>query len=472
MESRETESDGKLEACVQYFRQRSAFDKLFREMREKYRSLGRIGGIVRLSGLSGEECRQLGGFFQKDFVGREFVSISAAAMEKALAHSRFSGLEWEKILQRYFHEEIVGKKELKQQECTQREEFFEKIIASHSSNPGALWLKEVFRIKGEGYRLLLEQYRKQPEKLEKVLLLLLDAIPRLPFLSAGGEGMVYELLAVFAAKTTGNPHFFDAGTIGEQLLAAFLREYFFKSFQKPEVGTGEIGETFMEGKEIGFLGEERISPFPEEETTVFFKAEERARLFYAAGLLRDELSNNILVYGINGMGKGGKPHEGLAGFVKQQEPFLMPLMTIKGLEKVFPQKENRVYIVENPSVFAKLAEAWPDAAILCGNGQIRLAALILLDLFDKEVLFYYAGDYDPEGLQIAQKLKERYGDRLRLWKYQGEFYRKYQSEVEISEKSLKQLDHIILPELQEIAQLMRRQKKAAYQEAMMEEYLK
>ena len=109
---------------------------------------------------------------------------------------------------------------------------------------------------------------------------------------------------------------------------------------------------------------------------------------------------------------------------------------------------------------------------MCGNGQIRLAALVLMDLFDKEICFYYAGDYDPEGLQIAQKLKERYGDRLRLWKYHGEFYRKYQSEMEISEKSLKQLDHIVLPELQEISQLMRQQKKAVYQENMLEEYLK
>ena len=169
MENREAESDGKLEACIQYFRQRSVFDKLFREMRDKYRSLGRFGGILRLSGLSEEECRQLGGFLQKDYVGKQSVSISAAAMEKALVNSRFSGLEWEKILQGYFREEIVGKKELKQQECTQRNQFFEKIIAAHSSNPGALWLKEVFRTKGEGYRLLMEQYRKQPEKLEDML---------------------------------------------------------------------------------------------------------------------------------------------------------------------------------------------------------------------------------------------------------------------------------------------------------------
>ena len=56
--------------------------------------------------------------------------------------------------------------------------------------------------------------------------------------------------------------------------------------------------------------------------------------------------------------------------------------------------------------------------------------------------------------------------------YRREFYEKYRSDVEISEKSLKQLDHIYLEELQEVKEEMLRQKKAAYQEAMLEEYLR
>lgn len=432
----ETEYERKLEECIQYFKQRKVYDKLFLKMRDKYRSLGHFGGTVQLSGLDQEECRQLGGFLQKDYVGKKTVSISAAAMEKALENSRFTGLEWEDILQSYFQEEMVGKKEQRLQENTRRELFFTGITAADPTNPGALWLAEAFQKKGEGYRLLMEQYRKQPGKLEENLSLLMAAIPRLPFLSAEGGKLSYELLAVFAARTTGNPHFFDAGTLGEQLLVAFLKERLSYS--------------------IGLTD---------------FRAEEKAELFWEAGLLRDELSNNMLVYGVGGVGKDGRPHEGIAGFLKQKEPLQLTLMTIRRLARIWPQKGKCVYIVENPAVFAKLAEAWPEAAILCGNGQIRLAALALLDLFDEEISFFYAGDYDPEGLLIAQKLKERYGARLQLWRYRREFYEKYRSDVEISPKSLKQLDHIYLQELQDIKQAMLQQKKAAYQEAMLEEYL-
>lgn len=202
-----------------------------------------------------------------------------------------------------------------------------------------------------------------------------------------------------------------------------------------------------------------------------YKAEEKAGIFYRAGLLKDELSNHALVYGICGMGKDGMPHKGILGYLEQREPLHLTLMTLGRLAQVRPQTGKRVYIVENPAVFAVLASSWPEATILCGNGQIRLAALVLLDLFDRDIEFWYAGDYDPEGLLIAQKLKERYGERLRFWKYSRECYEKYRSDVEISDRSLKKLDRVYREELQEIRKALEQQKKAAYQEAMMEEYL-
>ncbi len=454
MEAERAECDKKLEECIQYFRQRPVYRKLFVKVWDKYQSLGHFGGTVRLSGLTQEECGLLGGFFQRDFWGKEPVSISAAAMEKALGNSRFSGLSWERILQGYFRKELVGKKEQRLQEDMRRDRFFAGILDAAPAGSGRAWLEETLRTKGEGYLLLRKQYREQPHKLEENLRLLMRAIHRLPFLSAGEEQAACELLAVFAAETTGDPHFFDAGTPGEQLLTAFLKQKLSETLVREDFQRETAGIPGTEGQR--------------ELLTV----EGKARLFYEAGLLRDELSNNTLVYGITGMGKDGEPHEGISGFLKRREPLQITLMTMRKLARVCPQKEKRVYIVENPAVFSKLMRAWPEAAIVCGNGQIRLAALVLLDLFDAETAFLYAGDYDPEGLQIAQRLKECYGERLRLWKYSREFYERYQSDVEISAKSLKKLEHVYLPELQEIKQAMLQKKKAAYQEAMLGEYLR
>lgn len=435
----ESESMGgynQLEECIRYFRQRKIYDKLLWKVVDKYRSLGHFGGTVKLSGLSTEDCRHLGGFFQKDYEGRKTVTISAAAMEKALESSRFAGLRWEDILQNYFGEELVGRKEQKQQENAERERFFAQIMETAPGSPGSLWLEEVLQDKSEGYLLLMKHYREQSQKLKRNLLLLLQAIPRLPVLAAGDKTMSHELLAVFAAGTTGDPHFFDTGTLGEQLLVSFLTSRF-----------------------PGFAG------------VTDFKAEEKAGIFYRAGLLKDELSNHALAYGIRGMGKDGRLHQGILGYLEQREPLHLTLMTLGKLAWVRPQTGKRVYIVENPAVFTILTKSWSDAAIVCGNGQIRLATLVLLDLFDEDTQFWYAGDYDPEGLLIAQKLKERYGERLQFWQYRKEFYEKYRSDVEVGDKSLKKLERIYREELQEIKLAMLRYKKAAYQEAMMGEYL-
>lgn len=150
---------------------------------------------------------------------------------------------------------------------------------------------------------------------------------------------------------------------------------------------------------------------------------------------------------------------------------MLTLRTIGSLSGVTAQGSKRVYIVENPAVFSVLVNEWPEETLLCGNGQNRLATLVLLDLFDTDTIFWYAGDFDPEGLQIAQRLKQRYQDRLHLWNYQSRYYEASRSQVAISDQSLKKLDRIDIPELQEIKEALLREKSAAYQEAMLDVYL-
>lgn len=435
-----------LQECIAYFKDRAVYRKLFEKVREKYASLGHLGGAVQLSGLNEEERSQLGGFFQRDFSAKKTVAISFASMERALERSRFAGLNWEDILKGYFGEELIARKEQKLAWLAQREHYFAGILKNVPENPGRIWLERTLQTQAEGYQLLMKQYRESPEQLRGTLQQFLNAVPRLPFL--GSEERKTELLAVFAAETTGNPHFFDTGMPGEQLLIVFLKAHFKSSAEK---------------------------------TT--FHAEQKAALLFEAGLLKDDLSNHTLVYGIRAWSKDGALHEGAEGFAGRKEPMLLTLRTLSSLtrvctasdihsdgqrEKNCQEDTKRVYIVENPAVFSALVYAWPDETIVCGNGQIRLATLVLLDLFDAETIFFYAGDFDPEGLQIAQRLKERYGERLWLWNYRRDFYDRYCSDVEISEKRLKKLEKIYLEELQELRDALQEKKRAAYQEAMLD----
>lgn len=53
------------------------------------------------------------------------------------------------------------------------------------------------------------------------------------------------------------------------------------------------------------------------------------------------------------------------------------------------------------------------AALVALAGPLRLACLMLLDgLVKGGAVIYYSGDFDPEGLQMAQKLIQRYPGRV------------------------------------------------------------
>ena len=162
-------------------------------------------------------------------------------------------------------------------------------------------------------------------------------------------------------------------------------------------------------------------------------------------------------------------HEGMEGFCKRREPIRLTLQTVGNLDQVAGM-DLCVYIVENPAVFSVLLDRYPEKSFVCGNGQLNLATYILLDKLAGTTKLYYAGDYDPEGLLIAQNLKQRYGKTLTLWNYNVEWYQRYHSNDILKETRIKKLEKIVLPELQELKKIMQIEKKAAYQETMLETY--
>lgn len=413
--------------CRVYFQKRSVYKKLFAKIQEKYAGIGHFGGTFLLNDLTREEKEQLGGFLQKDFSGQKNVRVTAKQMEKALKNSRFCDFTWKEILELCLEKPLLIKKEEKQKEEQQREAWFQNIQLRLKNPDFQSWIFEVLQNKKESYLFLLQQYKENKKELEDLLQKTDQAAETL----AAAEKR--ELLAVFAAQVTGNPHYFDEGEPAEKCLSSYL-----KWKLKKERSTG------------------------------LSNAEYKNRIYFEAGILKDELSNDVLTYGLHAWKENGEIHSGIEGFFKCKEPLKLTLKTLGGLGKITGEAE--IYMVENPAVFSRLVEKYPDRTILCGNGQPKFSVFVLLDKLVPSSTIYYAGDFDPEGLQIAQNLKKRYTEHFILWKYEAEYYQKYKSEVQLDDRRIRKLDKIDLPELQEIKEAMRREKYAAYQEAMIEEY--
>lgn len=415
-----------LNEAIQYFKSNKGFHRVFTKLKEKYQSLGRIGGTLQLSKLTREEQEALTGLLGKDFSKQNSASIKVEHLQGALENTRFEGIALEEIAQGYFGEELLSKKEERLLYEEEKAHFFEKIAKKYVSTQAYEWLYFVLCFKENAYRMLSLRYDENKKALAKELHFVCKAINHLPCWKSKKKR-----LALFASEITQNPHGFDENTdCGKLFLTVLL--YFF--------------------------------PASEAKT-----AEERAELLYKAGLLKDDLSNYTVCSGLLAY-KQTQLHLGWQGFYDQDEALQISLESISRLERV-SSPSGKVFIVENPAVFSGIRDAFPQKKIplVCTYGQLKLASLVLLDLLAKENMqFYYSGDFDPEGLSIADKLKSRYKDNLRLWRYTEEDYVHALSDQEISEARLKQIDRLQDIQLKSLGQRIKQEKKAGYQELLLE----
>ena len=170
----------------------------------------------------------------------------------------------------------------------------------------------------------------------------------------------YLSLPVFAARLTGDPHAFDRGRPEAGLLDRLL---------------GWVRSQEGERNELPELG-----------------SLARQQRLLSGGLLVDDLSNGVLVCGLEAFGEDGRPHPGMAGFLQTREPLQVPLGVLVKWKKVRCIR-GEAFIVENPSLFARLCDG--KRTVLCFNGQPRLAAVFLLRLLDRAgTTIHYGGDLD------------------------------------------------------------------------------
>ncbi|MBB3868763.1 TIGR02679 family protein [Parageobacillus toebii] len=400
--------------AVQFFRGEAGFHRLFCEMKKKYESLGRIGGTISLASFTKEEKEAIAVFF-----GKEMTRVSLQAFAKQLDKTRFAGVSLEELLVHYFGEPLVANKERREAEQQEKAAFFQRLIAACPS--GAEWLTAALEHPNK-YRLLHQAYAQQREELYASLCMVCEAIRQLP------EKGTYERLPLFAQKVTGDPHAFDLHTFQGKLLLSALEFYSRKKYQLSSV-------------------------------------EEVNELLQSFGILREDILNFVTCAGILAETKEGI-HPVFSAACETNMALNVPLREIVGLKRAYPSKGTIVFVVENAGVFSELLdEAMP---IVSTNGQLNLATMLLLDsLVESGARLYYSGDFDPEGLKMADRLAGRYGENLSLWHFTREDYFTSMPSVPLSEERLAKLQSISSSELQPVKQEIERCKKAGYQEAIL-----
>ncbi len=421
-----------LKDAAEYFKNNSILDKMAAAFCQKYRILGHWGGTAEFMNITLTDRKILAAFLCKDFTTVDKIKISYKDFGKAWLKTRFTELPLEDFLQYYYNGSLVSKKEAALSYEENRQKLLDNLLLEYDAGPAKEWLTA---LKCKKIRL----YRKEFETDKELLQLMSKALANLP--------TDYERIPFFANRISGNPHEFDWDRPAGNLLLQAL--------------------SFLDGESL-------------KTNSVDAKAE----LFYKNNLLRDDILNFATVLGMRAFSKENEIIYWRAA-AEINAPLNLPLKEIVRAKRIIPYaldtKSDKtvspyfsVYIVENSGVFSTISDMMQyeniECPLLCLHGQLKMASWALLDkLRDSGAGFYYSGDFDPEGLIIAQKILYRYPDRAKLWHFTAEQYKK--TDISLSQKRFSKLQHITHPALKELADLMRQKCMALYQESFVEELL-
>ena len=420
------------EQLVQIFKADKRFSRIMDRLREKYQSYGEHKGNVTLKDATADECEALNCFIlPKKYFKAPAVTFSVKAFEEAIYHTPYPHTTLKSVLESYYQEKIYTSSEKNSLEQKKLQEFFGRMKEKFRTDCCAEWLCHMSDTKKNGYPIFISEYKADNSNAEILLDNICQAIN-----SRYADDFEPIQLAVLSAEITGNSHYFDFENSQGKLLLYAIAFY--------------------------------------REKADFRTVEDRLWLYNSFGIETNNISGTVAVFGIRFFDDGGKEQTYLNGFADAKEPLLLCDRNMKSIIRC-QSKNHIVYAVENPSVFSILAdyfsETATDCGIICTFGQIKAVGMKLIGkLIENDCTIHYAGDFDPEGLQIADKLIAKFPKgKVIAWRMAVTDYIRIKKNTDIlNTRRLSLLDKITDESLCETAVLIKKEKVSAYQELLVE----
>lgn len=419
--------EDKVKDAVNYLKSKKEYDLILREIKDKYIKTGKIIGKVKLKNLTKEQGLLLSSIDYNLYVNLQ-GDLSIKKFIEDFTKGRFQGVDFLQVINLYFDGEIKTKKEVLEEKELIKDNFFQEILTAMKDEKSRIWLISALEYKKYGYLIILNAYKSNKEKLREAFIYIDKA---LSLLSYSKED--YVLLPTFSSNITRDSHYFDMDNLGGKLLISAL----------------------------SYLNK----------VDKYNTAEKTSELLFNSGIVRDEISNFTITSGLF-IYDNKEEIEGYKWFRREKQPLILNLYNLKEIIKV-RGKENKVYVFENPAVFYEVLKESKSIkpSLICISGQPNLSSLLLLDkLTSQGSEIYYSGDFDPEGLQIADNLKFRYGNMLKFLGMNKENYLKIKGQNSFCERVGK-LDTVTAPELQELKEQMKKYATAGYQELLVQYYI-
>lgn len=340
---------------------------------------------------------------------RSYQQLSIKQFEAALQQSKFalslSGFVY------LFDETLLLDKETEKQKYEEKFEEFLQQLRQFSFDFGAVLTKKQL------------QYWFEKEDLS-VFRQVDIAFSQLP--------QDFTRLSFFAYQITGNPHAFDKSQ--------------------------PVGELFLQILSAKYLENIR------QDSDFLAQAEIEQLLYQQVYLLKDDILNFVALHRIS-------------GYVNHQEvpvwwsiansdmSWNASVRELLKVDELRPVNYSFVILVENSGVYSLLLERFPDLPLLCTSGQMKFAVWIALRKLTQQqkVQLYYAGDMDPEGLLMADKLSKAFCEQVSFLAMDKEAFEEGKENKIYETNRLKKMNQIKNEGLKHLIPLIQ-QNQVCYQE--------
>lgn len=387
-----------------YLKTKKGLNRLMIALKNKYVTLSRPSGTVILNNITNEESIDISNLLGKKVDVNSNLKTSFKEITKKINEGKYASFDWIELFNYYFDEKIITKEVKKSIAKNDETAFFEQIFKQNKKYTDIV--KDIIINNANINKIIKKKYHQNKNQLRIELnniLLLLNNIPTTP-----------TPLAVYASQT-GNPHYLDFNKNTSNLfmrLLAIIKNIEYKD-----------------------------------------NAETKINILSEINVYTDPISNYVITYKLIG-------NKILNELSTTNEVVNLNLLNINNIDRL-DTKDNQVYVFENPSILSSLKELNVPIIITSGNPNISVYEVI--KKISKNNKIYYNGDFDPEGLIIAQKLKEKF-ENLQLFCYDKIDYNNCKSNSRISDSRLKKLDNVERVELKEIKNLLLLNKIPGYQE--------
>ena len=119
---------------AEYLKSKNGLKRLINNLKDKYISLNRYSGIVKIDNITKEEANDLSDLLGKTYKEKDNIKTSFKEVQKKINDTKYRNFNWEELFKYYFNKDIISKKDIMQINSSTYNNFLNSILNNNLNN--------------------------------------------------------------------------------------------------------------------------------------------------------------------------------------------------------------------------------------------------------------------------------------------------------------------------------------------------